>query len=1121
MSLPAFSVKNNVLVNMLMVVTLVAGSMFAFTLVRELFPESRPDKLMIFAVLPGEQPQEIVKAVTIKVEEAVRDIEGIEKVDSIVNEGSSMTVVTLLNEVSDVDTVLQLVKNDVDAIQGMPAELEKITVNKMEPKLPVISVAIYGKGDEADLKKAARQLKDDLLVLPGISNIEITGIRDDEISVEINPDRLRKFDVTFDEVAQAIRVANLDISGGRLKGDRTTVSVRALGEENKGKNLEEIVIRSDLSGQKVFVRDVATIQDRFVESDLEGYYNGQRAVTCTVYKTKSQDAIQIANLVKAFVAGKTNLPFDAYGYDQIDQKPWYAKPFVLLNCAVFQGLTKISGRPDPQDVYEKSLTTPFDHNFKVEAHTDLARFVEGRLDLMTRNGISGLVLVLISLNLFLNWRVAFWASVGLPVSFLGTFVLMWIFGASINLISLLGLIIVLGIIVDDAIVIGENIYRHVEEGVPPMEAAVKGAEEVMWPVTIAVLTTIGAFAPLFFVKGQIGDFMGVLPIVVLSALSISLLEALIILPAHLAHLPSKEEQEARQKKVHRPSPLSSLWHGFTTIQQRIMQDILPGWYEHLLRYAMHWRYVTIAISVAGLIVTGGMFKGGIVEDVFVQDMDSETLVCGVEMPVGTTADNVKSRVQAISDYANKQPEVKSVQMFVARQYDIHGAGATAQNDQTHLGQLIIELKPADERDIAGERSSQELTSLFRKFSATLAGVNSISWEALNGGPGGKDIVVRVSGNDFQQAVEVMEKLKAHLSGYDGIHDLDDNYDRGKREVQIRLRQSAEVTGITKTLLGRYVRSAVYGQESHRLTRNREDVKVMVRYPKAYRKNVYQLESMWIPTHSTTTVREWVPLSEVAELTESEGVTTIYRNQQKRTVTLYGDVDIEITPTGVVLEQLKDFFNSEIQPDYPHVTIEFKGSYEEQTKAVSGLKIAFPVALLLIYMLLAGLFRSYGQPMVVMFAIPFGFFGAVIGHWLTGNPFTILSKIGMVALTGILVNDSLVLVDFINKRIQQGLSPLEASITGARLRLRAILLTTITTAAGLTPLMFETSFQAKFLIPMVVTMTFGLIFATGLTLVIVPCLNMVYFDLLGLPSLLRRKKEMYEPSNSEVQLVDST
>ncbi|VAX36364.1 Acriflavin resistance protein [hydrothermal vent metagenome] len=1106
MSLPAFSVKNSVLVNMLMVVILVTGGMFAFTLVRELFPESRPDKLAIIAVLPGEQPQEIEKAVTIKVEEAVRDIEGIEKVDSIVNEGSSMTIITLLNEVDDVDAVMQLVKNDVDAIQGLPTELEKITVNKLEPKLPVISVAIFGKGDEAELKLAARQLRDDLLQLPGISNIEITGIRDDEISVEIDPARLLKYDVTFDEVAAAIRLSNLDVSGGRLKGKRSTVAVRALGEENKGQNLEEIVVRSDHTGQKIYVRDLATIQDRFVESDLEEYYNSKRAVSCTVYKTKSQDAIQIATLVKAFVAGKTKQPFDAYGYNKISQKQWYAKPFVLLNCIVFQGLTKLSGRPDSQQVYQESLRSPFDHNFDVQVHTDLARFVEGRLDLMTRNGMSGLVLVLISLNLFLNWRVAFWASIGLPVSFLGTFVLMSIFGATINLISLLGLIIVLGIIVDDAIVIGENIYRHVEEGMPPAQAAVKGAEEVMWPVTVAVLTTIAAFAPLFFVHGQIGDFMGVLPIVVLSALSISLVEALVILPAHLAHLPSKEEQMARKKRLHRPSPFSTLWHGFTTLQQRVMQDILPRWYERFLRFAMQWRYVTIAFSLAALMMTGGMFQGGIVEDVFVQEMDSETLVCGIEMPVGTTADNVKHRVQTISEFVSSHPEVNSVQMFVARQYDIRGAGSTAQNDQTHLGQLVVELKPADERDVAGERSSQQLMNIFREFTKKLPGINSVSWEALNGGPGGKDIVVRVSGKTFLHAVEVVAKLKKHLASYDGVHDLDDNYDKGKREVQIRLRQSAEVTGMTKSLLGHHVRSAIYGQESHRLTRNREDVKVMVRYPEAFRENVYQLESMWIPTQPTAAGRNWVPLREVAELTESEGVTTIYRNQQKRTVTLYGDINNEIATTTDVLTQLNTFFREEIQPDYPDVKIEFKGSFEERTKAMSGLKIAFPVALLLIYMLLAGLFRSYGQPIVVMAAIPFGFLGAIIGHWLTGNPFTILSKIGMVALTGILVNDSLVLVDFINKRIEQGLSPFEASVTGARLRLRAILLTTITTAAGLTPLMFETSFQAKFLIPMVVTMTFGLIFATGLTLVIVPCLNMVYFDVLEIMSFVRGKSK---------------
>jgi multidrug efflux pump subunit AcrB len=1099
MSLPSLSVKNQVLVNMMMFVILVGGSVFASTLVREMFPESRPDKLRITAKYLGVQPQEIEKAVTIKIEDAVHDVEGVEKVESTVQEGFSTTIVTLLNEVDDADAVLQEVKNKIDAIEDLPDDLNQVTVKKLVPQLPVISVAIFGEGSEADLKRAVRDLHDGLRALPGVSEVKISGTRVDEISVDVRPEQLLKYDITFAEVADAIRQTNLDVSGGTLKGDRTLLSLRTMGEENRGRDLEDIVIRSEPDGRKIILKDVAEIRDEFDESDLESYFNGKPAAHCIVYKTASQDVIQISRLVKAFIAGKQNEPFDAYGFAAAAGKPWYLKPFSYAGAGMSWLATKVSGRPDPREHYEASRLSPFDHNYNVALHTDLARFVEGRLDLLTRNGKIGLILVLISLNLFLNWRVAFWAAVGLPVSFLGTFVVMWSLGATINLLSMFGLIIVLGIIVDDAIVIGENIYRHVEEGMPPLQAAVKGAEEVMWPVTVAVATTIAAFAPLFFVKGQIGDFMGQLPIVVLAALTVSLIEALIILPAHLAHLPSKKEMQERAAKPPRFGRLTNGFRAYGRAQERLMRGTLPGLYERFLRFALRWRYATLGIGCATLLMSFGLFQGGIVESVFIQKMDSETLVCGLEMPVGTTAANTKKQLEKLSQFATSQqmPEVKSVQMFVARQYDLSGAGMVGSNDQSHLGQLVIELKPADERERNNERSSEELTAAFRQASQELHGVNSVTWEAMQGGPGGKDIHIQISGKDFEEIIAVSQKLKTELRGYKGVFDIDDNFDRGKREIQVRLRESARPTGITVGMLGNHIRAAMYGHEARRLTRNREDVKIMVRYPKIFRKNLYNLESMWIPTAYRDGKRGWVPVGQVAETSESVSYSTVHRSQQQRSITVYGDIDQAQGSMDEILAKIRETFATRIKPVHPGVQIKFLGAYEELGKAFGGLKLAFPVALLLIYMLLAGLFRSYFQPLVVMAAIPFGFQGAIFGHWITGNPFTILSWIGLVALMGILVNDALVLVDFINSRVRRGMDHFEASIQGAKLRLRAILLTTLTTVAGLAPLMFETSFQAKFLIPMAVTLTFGLVFATALTLVVVPALNMVYFDFVNL------------------------
>ncbi len=1089
MSLPRFSVENRVLVNMLMLVILVAGGAFALTLVREMFPESRPNKLSVMVVHPAEQPQEIEKAVTIKIEEALRDIDAIEKIDSTIAEGVSSTTVTLYNNVKDVDAVMQEVKIELDSIDDLPEDIEQITLRKLEPMLPVISVAIYGSGDEAGLKRAAREMRDDLLLLPGVSNVQITGTRDDEISVEIKPQKLREYNITFDEVAEAIRMTNLDVSGGQLKGSRAKISVRTLGEESSGMDLEDIVVRSTTDGQKVFLKDVAEIRDHFIETDLEARFNSLPAVNCTIFKNSSEDAIQIASMVKAYVHGKQNREIDPYGFSEAAQSPWYWKPFNYISAATAKVVNVVSGRPDPMKVHTNSRKSPFGHNFQIAMHSDLSRFVEGRLELLTRNGKMGLLLVLISLNLFLNWRVALWAAVGLPVSFLGTFIVMYALGASINLLSMFGLIIVLGIVVDDAIVIGENIFRHVEEGKPAKQAAIEGTEEVMWPVIIAVATTIAAFAPLLFIKGQIGDFMKVLPIVVVAALTVSLVEALVILPTHLSHLPPKKnpaEENGQPVKL-------GYYARFANARDRFVQGVLMNNYERFLRFTMRWRYVTIGVATATLLIAGGMVVGGVVKWEFIQKMDSETVMGMLEMPVGTPADVVRARLQTISENAVKLPEVKNVQMIVARQYDLAGAGAVGFSDQSHLGQLIIELEAGDVREQQGLRSSTAVLQELRELSETLPGINSMAWEELNGGPGGKDIELRISGNDFEEIITVSEKLKRHLKKYEGVMDLEDNFDSGLREVQLKLRETAEPTGLTVGQLGMQVRSALYGREARRITRNREDVKIMVRYPESFRQDLYHLDSMWIPVGMGDN-RHWVPLGEVAEITEARSYSTIHRSQQQRSISVLGDVNSEIASSNDILAKVQSDFVPVMAEEHPRVRIEFLGSAEEQAKSFSSLKVAMLMALLVIFTLLAGLFRSYIQPLVVMSAIPFGFQGAVVGHWLTGNPMTIMSMIGMVALTGILVNDSLVLVDFINTRVRAGLTEFEASVEGAKLRLRAILLTTATTVAGLTPLMFETSFQAKFLIPMAVTLTFGLMFATALTLIIVPCLNMVFFDL---------------------------
>ena len=1084
MSLPSFSVRNSVLVNMLMLVLLAAGFIFAFTLQREMFPESRPDKLLISAVYPGVQPEDVEKTVAIKLEEAVRSLEGIEKVESQIGEGICFVTLTIEQTISNVDALMQEVRNEIDAIQDMPDDVEQIRLRKVVPQLPTIAISISADVEERKLKEAGRALRDDLLELPGVSKVQLNGIRNDEIYVDVLPDRLLKYDVTFEEIALAIRRSNLDISGGRLKGQRNTIAVRTIGEEQKAEGLADIVVRAEPDGRRILLKDVATPVDSFVDSDLYAEYNGQQSVDVVVFAGETEDVVQIADVVKTWFAARNGDPYDGPG------------------DSLSTAMTMV-GRVDVHSIYEQARTDPFDSALTYELHTDIARYVEGRLDLMLRNGRMGLILVLISLNIFLNWRVAWWAAVGLIVSFMGTFAAMWVLGASINLLSMFGLIIVLGIIVDDAIVIGENIYRHVEDGMPPVKAAVVGAEEVMWPVIVAVATTIGAFAPLLFISGQIGDFMAELPLVVIAALTVSLVEALIILPAHLKHLPDKLRRQSENSDA-------SAGDG---MKGRFMNRWLLRPYESILRSCLKWRYITVAGAAGACILAGGLLAGGIVKWAFIQDMDSETLVCALEMPIGTSSDRMQDQLNALSDFVvdkNNFPpgEVLNIQTFAGRQFDITGAGTVGFTDQSHLGQLVIELCPADERN----RSSNEILRVLRDWSDEhMRGMNSVRWDAMSGGPAGRDIQVNLSGLSNENLPRATDELKARIGEIKGVFDLDDNLDVGRKELRLRLRDSATPTGITVATLGSHVRGALFGQEARRISRNREDVRIMVRYPEAFRSSTWNVESMWIPGRGLPRQRKWIPMHEIAIADLGVGYSTITRYQQTRSATITASVDdTVVASTSIVHEDIRRIVADELIPMYPGLEVEFLGEAEEMRKSFSSLKMAFPVAMLIIYAMLAGLFRSYTQPLVVMSAIPFGFLGAVIGHWVTGTVFTIMSSIGLVALAGILVNDSLVLVDFINKRIDAGLSPWEASLDGARKRLRPILLTTLTTASGLIPLMFETSFQATMLIPMAVTLTFGLIFATGLTLVLVPCLNMIRDDILT--NILRQDPHGHSPGD---------
>jgi len=1077
-SLPRFGVKNPVLMNLLMVTILVGGVWAAFTLVREMFPQTTPQRVSIITSYPGATPTEVEKGITLKIEEQIKDVDGVDNVLSTVTDGLSSITVEMVSGYRDIDQAVTDIKAAIDTIprEDFPEDALETQVSKLDPQLPVISVAMYGDLSERRLKALSEDLRDELLALPDVTDVTLTGTRKDEISVEVEPQKLVEYNLSFMDVARAIGASNLDLPGGVVRTKGTTVAVRTLGERKNTADMLDIVLRSDEAGRTIRVRDVATITDGFEDVDIAGRFDGKPAVNAIVYKTDVQDAIKIAAEVRALVYGKMHRPLE---------RSWKQRV-----TAAFSGHDTLG------EIYQQARREPFPPDVSLNVHSDLSRYVKGRLELLERNGVYGLVLVTLSLLLFLHWRVAFWVMMGLVLAVAGSLLAMKLLGQSLNLMTMFGLIIVLGLLVDDAIVVSENVYSKVENGMEPRLAAVVGAEEVTWPVVCAVTTTIVAFAPLMHIQGRIGDFMGVLPVIVCIALTVSLLEALSILPAHLAHgmKPAKIAATEAAGRGGLLSPLFAVTARLRSWQDEWIQRRLRNGYEAFLRSAVRHRYVTMSILVAILIVTVGAVAGGHAPFVLLQHMDSETLMANVTMEVGAPLEETQRATSVIEKCALALPETKTVYTLLGLQAAGDG---TVSPPQSHLGQVLLEITDAEKRT----RTSDELLAELREQTGDIVGVRKLRFSAIQGGPTGSPIHLEISGPNTNELLRAAQEVEGTLSTFEGVSDIVDDFDAGRREVRIELLPSARALGLTTQSLATQVRAAFYGYEARKIQRGREDVKIMVRYPLEYRRHLYDIETMRVAMPDGTLV----PFREVARLTEGTGFASIKRKNQRRTVTVNADVDENVTNAEQVIGSLKQGF-PRLLSEYPTIRLEFGGQKLETQKSLGSLKTDFVAALLLIYAILAALFKSYVEPVIVMTVIPFGLIGAVAGHFLMGYPLTILSMIGLVALTGIVVNDSMILLVFIQDRIESGMDVFEAVIDGGRSRLRPILLTSLTTVLGIAPLLLEKSFQAKFLIPMGISISAGLIFATVLTLVAIPSIYLIVYDIRRVLSIPKRMPE---------------
>jgi len=1035
----AWFARNTVAANLLMILILGGGALTVSKLRMEIFPEFSADMVSVSAVYPGAAPAEVEEAICVRIEEAVQGLEGIKEISSTASENVG-TVNIEVQQGFDIRKLLDDVKARVDAIDTFPDEAEEPNSREIVVSREVIYVAISGETDEQTLKVLGEQVRDEISALPGVTQVALLSARPYEVAVEVSESALRQYNLSFNEVAQAVRRSSLDLPGGSIRSAGGEILLRTKGQAYVGQDFENLVLRARQDGTHLLLKDVATVVDGFAETDQFARFDGKPTVIVKVSRVGDENALQIAADVKDYIkTAQARLP------DGIALTTW----------------------------------------------ADFSRILDGRLNLMLKNGQMGFILVLLSLTLFLKLRLAFWVALGIPISFLGAIGLMPSIDASINLISLFGFIVVLGIVVDDAIIVGENIYRHHQMGKRGLRAAIDGAQEVAVPVIFAVLTSIAAFSPLLMVPGQMGKFMKLIPQIVILALIFSLVESLLILPAHLAHAKLEDEENEETGP--------SRWQRFQSYFSEGLMKFVDRYYRPALERALEWRYATLSWGIATLFLTIGLVGGGWIKFVFFPPVDADNVVAVLEMHRGTPAEITAEAIARIEKAAMEiQEEIEAEtpeQIFkhmlasvgdqpsVRIQQQNSGANGGAFS-AAHLGEVNLELTPAESRTI----TASEVSRRWRERVGAIPDATTLTFSSSLFSLGAP-VNVQFAGQDYDELQIVAAKAKARIAEYPGVKDISDSFRPGKKEVKLSLTKAAETLGLTLADLGRQVRQAFYGEEAQRIQRGRDDVKVMVRYPPNERSSLGDLEQMRIRTPSGAEV----PFAVAAEAEIGRGFASIQRKDRQKIVNVTADVDVKVANANEIIADLTANVLPGILADHPRVRYSLEGEQREQAETMSGLGGSFMFALMIIYILLAIPFKSYTQPLIVMSAIPFGVVGAVWGHMILGMDLTMLSMFGVVALTGVVVNDSLVMVDFINKNRADGNTILASIREAGAARFRPILLTSVTTFLGLTPILLEESLQAQFLIPMAISLGFGVLFATFITLVLVPVLYHILED----------------------------
>jgi len=1018
----AWFASNSVAANLLMISIVVGGCTSSFTIDKAIHPDFETNIVQVSVAYLGAAPAEIEQAVVLRIEEALQNINGIKKITSTAREGFAQVQLEVENNF-DLNELLDQVKIRVDAISTFPEETEKPIVEEVKFPKDVLWISIYGDMNGKALKSLSHEVRDELIALPEVSVVKVLGDRDYEIAIEVSENTLRKYGLTLNEVAAAIRRSSIDMPGGTIKTAKGDILLKTKGQAYTGLEYAKLVLRTNLDGTRLLLGDIASIKDGFIERENFSRFNGKRALPLRVQYTSEQDVLDIDAAVQRYISEKKKrLPEGV----QLDQ--WGNSVFYLNE----------------------------------------------RLNMMYNNMMAGAVLVFLLLALFLRMGVALWVIVGIPIGFLGALWLMptWPFPQDINILSLFGFILVLGIVVDDAIIIGESIYSEVMIKGHTLDNVIAGTKRVAIPATFGVLTTIAAFAPMVMVGGQAAPFFEAIAVVVILCLSFSLIESKLILPAHLVHT----KIESYDQRTHN---LLCKFQHFSTDR---LDNFIVNIYKPLLEKAIYNRYTTVSLFIGGLIISIGIVYGGLLKYEFFPNVPNDFIQVHLSMTEGTAdvtrnevLDTLEQAIISVDEDYQRETQGDSIITAVVV-FTTSNAG----------GIILLELTKPEEREI----DAFEIEKRWREEVGEIAGVKKLRFFASTNLGGGAKINLQLSGTNFEELKLATEELKQKLSEYDGVFDIYDSYSRGSQEIQLKIKPEAEVLGLTLVNLGRQVRQAFYGEEAQRIQRGRDELKVMVRYPAEERRSVTDLENMRIRTPQG----DEVPFSEVAEVKNGTSYRVIKRVGRKRAISIIADVDAEKVATKEVIKEITTEYIPQLLARYQGVRFELEGANLEERRLTKRVGLFFAVSLFLIYGLLAIPLHSYLQPIIIMLVIPFGFIGALAGHILFGYNMSMFSLFGLVALAGVVVNDSLILVDFINKMREQSISVHNSTIQAGMQRFRAIFLTTATTFFGLLPIMFEPSLQAQIVVPMALSLGFGILFGTVITLFMIPALYGILEDL---------------------------